>query len=428
MTSPVITVLGAKLIRPTIADMLFGSGEQGAWYDPSDLSTLFQDSAGTTPVTAVEQPVGLMLDKSGRGNHASQATSTKRPIYSRRVNLLTKTEQFADAIWVKSGLGMGSAPSVTSNAALAPDGTLTADHVTLAIGGSTSSSDWSWLYHNLLRTAGVPENFAIWVKAATPADIGRTVVLSGGSMAAVTLSADWVMHEFSALVTDSVTFSYGVRLRGNETPGATDVSFHLWGASLVLATDAHLPYQWVNTATDYDADPAKFPGYLRFDGVDDALQTGNIDFTGTDKMTVWAGVEALGTDVGPIVVHPDFGAHSFQLLSPGFSAGVSVHCASAGTNAIPAQSLTPLVGPTILTGAADIAADYVGVSVNGGSEILGAGDQGTGNYSNGPVYIGGNGAAFFKGSIYSIIARGAATPLPQIEAVENLIRRTMRLP
>ena len=43
---------------------LFTSGVAGAWYDPSDYSTLFQDSAGTTPVTAVEQPVGLMLDKS----------------------------------------------------------------------------------------------------------------------------------------------------------------------------------------------------------------------------------------------------------------------------------------------------------------------------------------------------------------------------
>ena len=43
---------------------LFAAGEQGAWYDPSDFSTMFQNSAGTTPVTAVEQPVGLLLDKS----------------------------------------------------------------------------------------------------------------------------------------------------------------------------------------------------------------------------------------------------------------------------------------------------------------------------------------------------------------------------
>lgn len=71
---------------------LFASSEPGVWYDPSDLSTLFQDSAGTTPVTAVEQPVGRMLDKSGRGNHAYQTTSTSRPVLSARYNLLTNTE------------------------------------------------------------------------------------------------------------------------------------------------------------------------------------------------------------------------------------------------------------------------------------------------------------------------------------------------
>jgi hypothetical protein len=41
----------------------FAKGEQGAWYDPSDLTTLFQESSGVTP-PALEQPVGLMLDKS----------------------------------------------------------------------------------------------------------------------------------------------------------------------------------------------------------------------------------------------------------------------------------------------------------------------------------------------------------------------------
>jgi len=61
---------------------LFAGGTEGAWYDPSDLSTLFQDSAGTTPVTASGQPVGLMLDKSGNDNHATQAISAKRPTYT----------------------------------------------------------------------------------------------------------------------------------------------------------------------------------------------------------------------------------------------------------------------------------------------------------------------------------------------------------
>jgi len=61
--------------------IVFSNGEQGAWYDPSDITTLFQDSAGTTAVTAAGQPVGLMLDKSGRNNHARQTTAAARPLY-----------------------------------------------------------------------------------------------------------------------------------------------------------------------------------------------------------------------------------------------------------------------------------------------------------------------------------------------------------
>ena len=60
-------------------ELLFADGEQGAWYDPSDLSTLFQDAAGTTPVTADGDPVGLMLDKSGNGNHVVQDIASMRP-------------------------------------------------------------------------------------------------------------------------------------------------------------------------------------------------------------------------------------------------------------------------------------------------------------------------------------------------------------
>ena len=43
---------------------LFTLSEPGVWYDPSDLTTLFQDTAGTTPVTTPGQTVALALDKS----------------------------------------------------------------------------------------------------------------------------------------------------------------------------------------------------------------------------------------------------------------------------------------------------------------------------------------------------------------------------
>lgn len=58
---------------------LFTSGDAGCWYDPSDLSSMFQDSAGTTPA-AVNSPVGRINDKSGNGNYAVQATSGLRPL------------------------------------------------------------------------------------------------------------------------------------------------------------------------------------------------------------------------------------------------------------------------------------------------------------------------------------------------------------
>ena len=73
-------VNGAKLSFETVMKKLFTNGEQGFFYDPNDLSTMFQDASGAIPVTAVGQPVGLIRDKSGRGNHARQTTSAARPI------------------------------------------------------------------------------------------------------------------------------------------------------------------------------------------------------------------------------------------------------------------------------------------------------------------------------------------------------------
>ena len=63
----------------TDPSILFAGGKIGMWLDPSDMSSMFQDSAGTIPVTAVGQPVGLMLDKSGNGFHASQSVLARRP-------------------------------------------------------------------------------------------------------------------------------------------------------------------------------------------------------------------------------------------------------------------------------------------------------------------------------------------------------------
>ena len=53
----------------------------GLWLDAADMSTLYQDSAGTTPVTTNGQPIGLWRDKSGTGHDFTQATSVNRVTY-----------------------------------------------------------------------------------------------------------------------------------------------------------------------------------------------------------------------------------------------------------------------------------------------------------------------------------------------------------
>lgn len=63
----------------------FTGGVQGAWYDISDISTLFQDSTFTTPVTADGQSVGGVKDKSGNNYHLKQATAGSRPVYRANV-------------------------------------------------------------------------------------------------------------------------------------------------------------------------------------------------------------------------------------------------------------------------------------------------------------------------------------------------------
>lgn len=51
------------------------------WWDPSDLSTMWQDTAGTTPVTADGDVVARIDDKSGNSRNFTQSTSGARPVY-----------------------------------------------------------------------------------------------------------------------------------------------------------------------------------------------------------------------------------------------------------------------------------------------------------------------------------------------------------
>lgn len=235
---------------------LFTAGEQGVWYDQSDLSTLFQDSAGTTPVTAVEQPVGLMLDKSGRGNHAFQPTAIDRPI---------------------------------------------------------------------------------------------------------------------------------------------------------LRQDAQGNF------------------YLAANGTNTWMQTNNIDFTATDKVTVFAGVRKLSDAVTGVMC--ELGASSaanngtFHFALPNVSGAGDYGFYSRGTSRQSAGTAALFPSPisSVLTGIGDISGDITRLRVNGAQAAISTSDQGTGNFGNYPLYLFRRGGTTlpFNGNFYGLLIRGALTSDPQTIAMER---------
>ena len=236
---------------------LFRNGEQGVWYDPSDFSTMFQDAAGTIPVTAVGQAVGRILDKSGRGNHATQTTSTKRP---------------------------------------------------------------------------------------------------------------------------------------------------------VLQQDANGKY------------------YLLFDGIDDALQTANINFTGTDKVTIWAGVRKLSDVASGALIELSIDAatnRAFNIFAPSRLLGdFSYRLRSTGSLSSD-LTITGIPAPVtnLVTAIGDISNDILRLRINGIQVAENTVDQGTGNYGNHPLYIGSRGGTSipFNGRLYSLIVRGAQSTATQISNAETYV-------
>jgi len=428
---------------------LFSAGENGAWYDPSDLTTLFTDSAGTTPVTGVEQFVGRMNDKSGRGNHAT-STGTKRPKLAARYNLLTYSEQFDNALgWIKNQV------TVTANATSAPNGTTTADQITTNSGGVTGSA--YVIYQGKLTVSGQVLTSSLYVKngsgipyIAFTADQSVGTVWFNCSTGAV----DRIVGSVTATSTNIGDGWY--RFSVTYTVAATDVQdnqfwhltnrtalttanpafsggeyVYIWGADLRPASQATgligPTYQRVVDAATYDA--AGFLPYLVADGVDDAMNTGNI-VPGTDKAQVFAGLRKL-TDAAQGVV-AELSAtiasnNGTLLLAAPDGATQTYGFDSKGTAQVDAVA-SSLAAPrtNVVTGLADIAGDSCVIRVNGAVADTDTGDQGTGDYLTYPLYLFGRGgtSVYFNGWMYGLIIRfGPNLSTSQIESTEAYLNQ-----
>lgn len=408
-----------------------GSRAQGALYDIQNFQNLYQDKLRTVPVTALEQPVGSVTDISGNGNHAYQATAGNRPIVSAKYNLLLATENLNSGVWIKDA-------GAIVNGTFIPD---TADTIHRIRQPLLAELNLSYKVKGRLKGEGIRyvninTNATLGNRVTIDTQTGETVGTAGTVSGLVSsLAADgWIDFEYGGIGTG--TAGNYIWFQANTGAGPVDTpyvgnavdGFRVSKVDVRLASDAALnipKYQRVNTATDYDS--AGFPRYLKGDGVSQFLQTDAINFTGTDKMTVIAGVTKLSDAARQIVFEcPNVGAGNFAMNAPNgpglttivFAAGGSISSAAQPSiGSVPAP-VNKVVGAT-----ADIAGDNATLYIDGVQVSSVTADMGTGNFSNGPLYIfARDGLSLFSsGRLYGLAICGRQIgPYPLFLASEEL--------
>lgn len=428
---------------------LFATSEPGVWYDPSDLTTMFQDSAGITPVTAPAQPVGRILDKSGRGTHATQSTSASRPTYgivpaTGRRNLLTFSEQFDNAAWTSTSI------TITANAVVAPNGTTTAEKIVANTGISPTLSQLLTAISGSAYTATVYAKAAElswlrfqidWITGTRVAWFNLSTGIVGTVQSGLTASIsavgnDWYRCSVTATsnnTTGRVRF-IGTNADNTAINGDGTSGIHLWGAQLELGSTA-TAYQRVVTAFEVTEANVASLSYLSFDGIDDFMVTPTIT-PGTDKVQVFTGVRKLSDATTGVPVELSTNAQSvngaFTLFTATSSGAEKYNFLSKGTSASfngVTSSLYSAPVTNVVTSISEISTDTNTMRINGSQVATNSPDQGTGNYLAYPMYIGRRGGTSlpFNGQIYGLITRfGANLNTSQLVSTEGWMNTKTR--
>lgn len=344
---------------PEGVDGLWQNGEQGVWYDPSDLSTMFQDASGTTPVymPGQGQPdcwIGLQLDKrkgltrgpemltngdfsggaAGWGVGGADAThvvdltggacryksgATSPALTVSQGSLSIVAGRWYELTIVVSSWVSGSVKTDSFNGA-APSGLVLASSAGTfrVIGLATSTTSVFSFLRNAANTDLTIDSISVrelpgnhrWQGTATsrPVLSARYNLLTGTeSLATQSVTVAATTYTLATGGSGSVTLSgaaSGTYASGSRSITCTagtltlTVSGGVTQADLRSSTDGIglPPYQRVIDANTYDT--AGFPLYRKPDGVDDWMQTVAVDFSGTDKVTIAAALRKLSDTAG----------------------------------------------------------------------------------------------------------------------------------
>jgi hypothetical protein len=190
---------------------LFAGGEVGGWYDPSDLSTVWQDVAGTVP-GAVGSPVGRISDKSGGGLHLTspglaatfpvlrQSASGKYYLerdgvddYMESAASLTLQEGFTIAYAGQFAAGAGSGTSAIAALSLNSTNYLLCGF-RQDVGGARAAARADSTADVLVTASGASGMFAAAVNASVISTLRAstiTVSVNGGADASTALATDY---------------------------------------------------------------------------------------------------------------------------------------------------------------------------------------------------------------------------------------------
>lgn len=379
---------------------LFALSQPGIWFDGSDNSVMWQDQYGTTPVTALGQSVGLVLDKRLWGGKTFAQVMADQP------ELVTNGDFSAGiAGWDVSSPGNSSW-----------------DNGRLKV-TTSGAGKWDYAFQTIPLVPGRLYRFTGTVEPGTATSyrmrVGHSVQV-GHYAQYDNLSGTFTNFFYASTATAVVTLQNSDGVTGSTT-FFDDVSIkEIPGNHASQSTAASRPV--------WQEDTFGARG-LQFDGVNDFLVTQSIDFSGSDKMLAAAGVRKL-SDVN-IAILAELSATTnandgtFFFSTPISAGNPNYSFRSKGTVMQTAQYTDAAVAApssNVLVGLGDIAGDICRLRVDGGQVAENTGDQGSGNFGHYPLYIGRReGASLpYSGFLPQLVIRGGAWPdaaeLAQLEA------------
>ena len=414
------------------------------WYDPSDLSTLFQDRAGTVPVTAPGQLVGVQRDKGPGGFHktaindAARGTLMRHPASGVRNlargsgSLSPSSGAWREVTATTSGItvtpvGIGVDPdggvyrlfdlegttgpvafidllnSGSSRVPALPGQTYTASATVQIVSGNPGSD----------MTSGL--RLTSFAEIAPTTEDGSTISATSRSTSEVLLS---VSHTLVNGTSNQARASFLYRVAAGDT-----INCRVKLKSLQFERGAvRTAWQSVNDAAGFDVTEAGVPDVwsIRPDGLNTGYVTPVVT-PGTDKAQVFAAVRKLSDAARAMVTETGIAqsAGILRLEAPSATPGIYVF---AGGGTTPATLAVSAAAPdtSVLAGLFDIAGDSAVMRRNGVQVNSSTGDQGTGAFDAYPLYFYRRGGTSlpFNGNAYGEVIR-FGPPLTPVQIAQT---------